>query len=78
MCFKISKYKYSRLHERSMQFRRKLYTRGSSYETTIPRPLLFDRDLTRKHDILFEYDAERKAWYLRIEERRATGRREKA
>ncbi len=51
-----------------MEIRRKLYTRGSSYETTIPKPLLFPLNLEKKHDVVFSYDPERKAWYIRFEE----------
>jgi hypothetical protein len=32
-----------------MEFRRKIYTRGSSYETTIPMPLLFSTDKKKKY-----------------------------
>ena len=31
-----------------VEFRRKLYKRGSSYETTIPMPLLFVLDKSKK------------------------------
>lgn len=49
-----------------MRFRRRLYRRGSSVETTIPKPLLFALDERDRHDVLFEYDAERDRWYLRF------------
>jgi hypothetical protein len=51
-----------------MQIRRKLYTRGSSYETTIPAPILFSIDKKRKHDVIFEYDPNSNKWFIRIEE----------
>lgn len=51
-----------------MQLRRKLYTRGSSYETTIPAPLLFSIDKEKKYDVIFEYDSATDRWYIRIEE----------
>ena len=51
-----------------MEFRRKLYKRGSSVETTIPKPLLFSLDLTRKHSIIFKYDKDRGRWYVEFEE----------
>jgi len=51
-----------------MQIRRKLYTRGSSFETTIPAPLLFSIDKKRKHNVLFEYDSASNRWFIRIEE----------
>jgi hypothetical protein len=51
-----------------MDLKRKLYTRGSSYETTIPKPLLFSLDLTKKHEILFKYDSKQKKWFIEFEE----------
>jgi len=51
-----------------MEFRRKLYTRGSSYETTIPMPLLFSIDKKKKYDVVFVYEAETNKWVIRIEE----------
>ncbi len=36
-----------------MEFRRKLYTRGSSFETTVPAPILFSIDKKRKYDVIF-------------------------
>lgn len=52
-----------------MRFRRKLYVRGGSHETTIPKPLLFSLKDNQKHDVIFEYDQETGRWYLDIEER---------
>ena len=46
--------------------RRKLYTRGSSFETTIPMPLLFTMDKNKKHDVVFTYDDKTKRWYVEI------------
>ncbi len=51
-----------------MELRRRLYTRGSSYETTIPKPLLFALDLEKKHLVTFTYDDERQRWYLAFRE----------
>ena len=48
--------------------RRKLYRRGSSYETTIPMPLLFALDLTKKHAVIFTYDKHANRWYVGFEE----------
>ncbi|MFH1174190.1 MAG: hypothetical protein V1725_03600 [archaeon] len=53
----------------AMQLRRKLYTRGSSFETTIPMPLLFDLDLAKKQDVVFSYDAAKKRWYVEFQRR---------
>jgi hypothetical protein len=52
-----------------MRFRRRLYSRGGSHETTIPKPLLFALDPSKRHDVLFEYDSEKKEWKLSFEER---------
>lgn len=48
-----------------IKFRRKLYTRGSSYETTIPRPLLFKLNLPhQKYTVLFIYEESNDAWSI--------------
>lgn len=49
-----------------MEFCRKLYTRGSSFETTIPKPLLFNINTQQKNAVHFIYDAEKARWYLEI------------
>ncbi|MDO8740033.1 MAG: hypothetical protein Q7J54_00490 [Candidatus Woesearchaeota archaeon] len=51
-----------------MELKRKLYTRGSSYETTIPMPLLFSVDLQKKHNVVFKFDSKAKKWYVEFEE----------
>ena len=51
-----------------MEFRRKLYARGGSHETTIPKPLLFSLDPDKRHLVRFAYDVEKKKWYLDFEE----------
>jgi len=48
--------------------KRKIYKRGSSYETTIPMPLLFSFDLAKKHLIVFNYDKTLKKWFIDFEE----------
>ena len=55
-----------------MEFRRKLYTRGSSYETTIPMPLLFSLDKNKKHEVVFVFDSESDKWFIKIEEKKET------
>ncbi|MDD9954094.1 MAG: hypothetical protein OXR66_07205 [Candidatus Woesearchaeota archaeon] len=50
-----------------MEIRRKLYPRGGSVETTIPKPLLFSLDPTKKYDAIFSYDDGE--WKIRFEER---------
>jgi hypothetical protein len=47
--------------------KRKLYRRGSSYETTIPMPLLFALDLSRRHNVMFNFDPSSKRWYVDFE-----------
>ena len=50
------------------KLRRKLYTRGHSFETTIPMPILFSIDKEKKQNVVFSYDPEKKRWYIEIEE----------
>ncbi len=50
------------------ELRRKLYKRGSSYETTIPMPLLFALDKSKKHNVVFRYERDKNRWYLEFEE----------
>ena len=51
-----------------MKIKRKLYTRGSSYETTIPKPLLFSLNQEKKHNVIFQFDPEKQKWYVEFEE----------
>ncbi len=48
--------------------KRKLYRRGSSFETTIPMPLLFGLDPNKKYSVIFNYDNKTKRWYVEFEE----------
>lgn len=50
------------------EIRRKLYRRGSSFETTIPMPLLFAIDKSKKSNVLFKFDAKQNKWYVEFEE----------
>ncbi|MFC1752407.1 hypothetical protein ACFL96_03320, partial [Thermoproteota archaeon] len=50
------------------EIRRKLYRRGSSFETTIPMPLLFSLDMAKKHNVLFKLDRKTGRWYIEFEE----------
>ena len=50
------------------EFKRKLYKRGSSFETTIPMPLLFALNMDKKHNVVFTYDPEANKWFLKFEE----------
>ena len=51
-----------------MELRRKLYKRGSSFETTIPMPILFSLDKNRKYNVIFKFDPEKKQWYMEFKE----------
>ena len=53
--------------EVSVKLKRKLYTRGSSFETTIPMPLLFALDKKKKHHVVFDFDSEKNRWYISFE-----------
>lgn len=53
------------------QLKRKLYKRGSSYETTIPMPILFAVDKSKKQNVLFTFDSQKSRWYIDFEEERA-------
>lgn len=51
-----------------VEIKRKLYKRGSSFETTIPMPILFAIDKSKKHNVLFKYDDNSNRWYIDLEE----------
>lgn len=51
-----------------MDIKRKIYPRGSSFETTIPKPLLFGLNLQKKHNIVFKFDAKQNKWFIEFEE----------
>jgi len=51
-----------------LELRRKLYKRGSSYETTIPMPLLFSLEDGRRYDVVFCFDSKSQKWYIGFEE----------
>ena len=50
------------------EFKRKLYKRGSSFETTLPMPLLFALDKNKKYNVVFSFDADANKWYIKFEE----------
>ena len=52
----------------SIEFKRKLYKRGSSFETTIPLPLLFAINKSKKQNVVFSYDQISNKWYVKFEE----------
>ena len=51
-----------------VELKRKLYKRGSSYETTIPMPLLFALDKDKKYNVIFCYEDSQNRWYVMFEE----------
>lgn len=51
-----------------VSFKRKLYRRGSSWETTVPRPLLFALDEKKKYHVIFSYDEQSNKWFIKFEE----------
>ncbi|MEK6856596.1 MAG: hypothetical protein AABX49_01130 [Nanoarchaeota archaeon] len=51
-----------------MEFSRKIYKRGSSFETTIPMPLLFALDMKKKHNLIFKFNQKENRWYVEFEE----------
>ena len=52
-----------------VEFKRKLYKRGSSCETTIPMPILMLLDKSKKYNVVFAYDQDANKWYIKFEER---------
>lgn len=52
-----------------VEFKRKLYKRGSSFETTIPMPILMLLGKNKKYNVVFAYDSEANKWYIKFEER---------
>jgi len=52
----------------SAEIKRNLYKRGSSFETTIPMPLLFAIDKSKKYNVVFRYNEAKHRWYIKFEE----------
>ncbi|MFC1801186.1 hypothetical protein ACFLZB_01885 [Nanoarchaeota archaeon] len=51
------------------ELKRKIYSRGSSFEVTMPKPLLFSLDLqNKKYNVVFKYDTKKEMWYMEFEE----------
>lgn len=51
-----------------VNLKRRIYKRGSSYEITIPMPLLFKLDKSRRHAVVFKLDEAKNKWYVELEE----------
>ena len=49
------------------EIKRKLYKRGSSFETTIPKPLLFAIDQNKDTNVIFRFNAEKNRGYVDFE-----------
>lgn len=52
----------------AISLKRKLYSRGGSFETTIPMQLLFSIDTDKKNNVVFEYDKKSNRWYIDVVE----------
>jgi len=52
----------------AVSLKRKLYSRGGSFETTVPIQLLFSLNLEKKHNVVFEFDKKQSRWYVVFEE----------
>jgi hypothetical protein len=48
----------------AVSLKRKLYSRGGSFETTVPMQLLFALDLNKRHDVVFEFDKKTGRWFV--------------
>lgn len=59
------------------ELKRKLYKRGSSFETTIPMPLLFAINKSKKHNVVFKFNSKQSKWYVEFEEIKAGKKEEK-
>lgn len=53
------------------EFRRRLYKRGSSFETTVPMPLLFALDMKKKYNVVFSFDPVANKWFVKFEENKS-------
>ena len=53
-----------------IELRRKLYRRGSSFETTLPTPLAFAIDESKQYNLMFKFDSKTQRWYIDFEEMR--------
>lgn len=50
-----------------VEFKRKIYKRGSSYETTLPMPILFALDNKKNYYVVFKFDSKKNNWYIEFE-----------
>jgi len=59
----------------AVSLKRKLYSRGGSFETTVPMQLLFALDLDKRHDVVFEFDKKTNRWYIDFVEDKNIGKK---
>ncbi len=50
--------------------KRKLYKRGSSFETTIPMPILLTLEADKAYFVVFSYDRKKGRWFIGFEKRK--------
>ena len=55
------------------EIKRKMYKRGSSFETTLPMPLLFALDKSKKYNVVFKYEPASNRWYIDFEDIKKSG-----
>ena len=53
-----------------VEIKRRIYKRGSSFETTLPMPLTFAIDKSKLYNVVFKFDVETNRWYIEFEERK--------
>ena len=47
--------------------KRRLFKRGNSFTTTVPSQILWDIDMSKKHNVVFTYDTSKRRWYIDFE-----------
>ena len=57
-----------KISKQMTELKRKLYKRGSSYETTIPMPMLFLLDKDKRYNVVFKLDKKTNKWNIEFEE----------
>ena len=58
-----------------VEIRRKIYKRGSSFETTLPMPVAFALDEAKKYNVVFVFDPKKQRWYIEFEELKKNARK---
>jgi hypothetical protein len=52
------------------EIKRKLYKRGSSFETTLPMPIAITLDDSKQYEAVFVFDNATQRWYVEIKEKK--------